>query len=270
MDISTLDRLARGVTKIVNKQSTTLYDAATLNELVGEAVGFRLEMAKASFVSPSSAERYLFENYTLDDVGHSFESEWTTDAVKAFTSGNFLVRSDNVKGWRNRSDYPDFASRWLKGVEIGLAWPNDEFLRGEATFHPGAFYPKFPEWYVYSTGPDALPDDSRRELIEMVLASAAELGMDQCRLAEGDVEPYYVAFFHQIVPGVQRASANDEVAKQAMSVFAGAYSICGLQLKADSLFELPRFYKEYVMHFFNGIFETPIWAKLREAVAEDG
>ncbi|WP_439530819.1 hypothetical protein [Pannonibacter sp.] len=268
MDLIVLDRFSKSLVATIQTDADDGIFAgddlnsryASLADLIavtfGEAVG-----------SKDQGVNVLYEGFTIAQLAEGFIERWSNSPLDLIDDQPIVCELQKAKAFKSSPDYAE-VSRLVGDIPVALAIRPSSFTRNGQEYVIVLLRPKFPEWYFYSDHPEGVSHEQRRELLPIIERSVAEVFEGRKRLDPDDVSGLYYFFVHEVVPEVFAQAKTDAGAKELVNILANTTSFFVPGGGAESIFDIPFFWMEYLMFLFANAMEEDFFPVLRAKLAE--
>lgn len=269
-DLHALDRFAYAITDFIKTDGEdSTYHGAELNDKYAVLSDFIARMNDRLLEESPEKARFLFEDISIDALVVNFTERWAGSLTDSDWMKNqpLLCDFQRSKEFRSGPELQKIADK-IGNFPVVLATRKASFKRASGDCVTVLLRPKFPEWYVYYKDSKIMSIDSRHKILKAMLDIINKIFKSQERIKQDDIDGMYFFFIKDTLPKFIELSEQSSVAKSMVKTVASLYSLLQVEASGDSIFEIPSFFKEYIMLLFQDNYKHDFLGYLREQLAE--
>ncbi|MBY3433645.1 hypothetical protein HFN89_05730 [Rhizobium laguerreae] len=248
--------IARTITSIITSEEKNVFPGRGLDSVARGVSTIRFHAMNAMLETEGglSSARYLLEDFSLEDAARETLQQWRDGWIEATTKPLLLASESNIAAWRDHPDYKRFTDL-IPGVKMSILCKDTDIFRNGEQYAIMMFEPEFPEWYIFTKGPHAMSDEDRVTTMRTIVDELDQFIPTDGRIKPDQLDILYYHFVQEVVSELQAASETNAAAKKRFITWYSMYNLCGLEFTSENIYELPQFYKEFMIFFCDAIYE---------------
>jgi hypothetical protein len=267
-DIAIIDSFVKPlIDSIKSDVDGNLFDAPALNGKYQYIAEIAKTLTDATVSSSPEKLQILFENLSPSQIARDFAERWSSDIGSWMTYFTVVCEKTKLEEFTSSLDYKKFSNE-AGDFPISITTRETSFSKDGKEYVMTLFRPHFPQWYIYTLNNEYIKADSRTP----ILLSMREAFMDtfdgEARLQSNDIDGLYYFLVKDHFGNVSDASATNADAKNLMQLVGGVYALCAIEMTPDTIFDLPMYYKEFLIVSFKKAMTGNLVDQLQRSLTE--